>query len=542
MVLRFSNIECMVLVITRRPSLVIGLVTLAVLALMTATGCYNQASINRDNTIVIAFSNEPNRLNPVFLSDLTSFTLSGWIFNGLTKLADDLNVVGDLAESWSVSRDGLTITFRLRKGVLWHDGKELTSKDVLFTFNAIMTPHAATPRSHHFGPVRDIHAIDPYTIEVDYKEPYGSALISWSIGIVPAHVLQNSNMDLATFDRSPVGTGPYRLREWISGEKIVFEAFDRCFLGSPKIKKVVVRILPDAVTRLLELKKGNIDMMELTPLQFAKQTDNNSMAVNYEKYRTPSFRYAFFGFNLLDERFRDKRVRDAIDYGIDKDALISSVLFGYGSRSTGPYPPSAWYGSPEAPYVNYDPTKAIQLLQEAGWHKGSDGLLTKKRVPFSFTLFTNYESEENSKIAQILQNNLQALGIEVKINQLEWQTFRHDVINRRAFDTVILSRAYMWDPDLYDLWHSSKSGEGEWNFLSYKSARADTLLEKGRKTLNLEQRRKIYQQFHEVLAEERPCIFLYNADGLFISHRRIRGINASPQGIYQNVNNFFISR
>jgi peptide/nickel transport system substrate-binding protein len=523
------------------PMSTVILCVLIVFSLLVLAGCGNRGANNRNDTIVIAFSNEPNRLNPVFLSDLTSYTLSGWVFNGLTKLDDELNVVRDLAESWSISQDGLMITFYLKKGILWHDGKELTAKDVIFTFNTIVSPQIATPRSSQFGPVQSIQALDPYTIIVKYKEPYGSALMSWTIGIVPEHILKDLRNDFADFDRAPIGTGPYRLREWISGQRLVFEAFEQHFSGTPQIKKVVVRILPDATTRLLELKKGGIDMMELTPLQFAKNTGNNTLASHFVKYRSPSYRYAFFGFNLLDERFRDKRVRDAIGYGIDKEAMIASVLFGLGEQSTGPYPPGTWYGNSSLKHFQYDPEKAVILLREAGWQGENNGLLKKKGKPFSFTILTNFESEENSKIAQIIQNSLKTLGMDVKINQLEWQTFRHDVINKHEFETIVLSRAYMWDPDLFDLWHSSRKGEGNWNFMSYQSPWADSLLEKGRRTQARPDRAEIYKKFHAVIAEEKPCIFLYSADGLFIAHKRIKGVKPSPQGIYQNIKDFFVS-
>ncbi len=522
--------------------MVLKLLLGAVIALTLITGCSNTANGTRDDKIVIAFSNEPNRLNPIFLSDLNSFTLSGWIFNGLTRLDDDLKIVGDLAESWSFSQDGLTIIFHLRKGVLWHDGKEFTSKDVLFTFNSIMASTIASPRSSQFGPVESIDAPDPYTVQVRYREPYGSALMSWTIGVVPEHILRNTNPDQEAFDRSPVGTGPYRLKEWEFGQKLVFEAFGQYFSGQPRIRHIVVRILPDAATRLLEMKKGNIDLMELTPLQFAKYTDNGFIVSNFVKYRSPCFRYTFFGFNLLDEKFKDKRVRDAIGYAIDREPLIGSVLFGLGEESTGPYPPKTWYSNDNARHVQYDPKKAAALFREAGWRRDNDGLLRKGRENLSFTILTNFENEESSKVAQIIQSNLKALGVEVKINQLEWQTFRHDVINRHAFETVVLSRAYIWDPDIFDLWHSSRRQQGDWNFMSYQSPQADSLLEKGRKTLELKQRAELYKTLHTVIANEKPCIFLYNADGLFIGHKKIKGIKPSPQGIYQNIQNIFIEK
>jgi len=540
MVLKYFSLKRLLRTLVTRPSPIV--ILSVVIALICITGCSNRANSTRDNTIVIAFSNEPNRLNPIFLSDLTSFTVSGWIFNGLTKLDDDLRIAGDLAESWSISQDGLTITFHLRKGVLWHDGKEFTSRDVLFTFKTIMASTIPSPRSSQFGPVESIEAPDQSTIRVKYREPYGSALMSWTIGIVPEHILKNSDSDQRAFDRSPVGTGPYRLIEWVSGQKLVFEAFGRHFLGSPKIKRLIVKILPDATTRLLEMRKGEIDVMELTPLQFAKHTSNDSAVSNFVKYRSPSFRYAFLGFNLQDEKFKDKRVREAIGCAIDREAIIGTVLFNLGEESTGPYPPGAWYSKDDAWHVRYDPKRAIELLRDSGWIRGTDGLIRKNGNILSFSIFTNFENEECVKVAQIIQHNVKSLGIEVTINQLEWQAFRHDVINRRAFEAVVLSRSYLWDPDVYDLWHSSRMRQGDWNFMSYQSRKADSLLEKGRKTIDREKRAELYKTFHAVIADEKPCIFLYNADGLFIGHKRIKGIKPSHQGIYQNVKDFFIER
>ncbi len=260
------------------------------------------------------------------------------------------------------------------------------------------------------------------------------------------------------------------------------------------------------------------------------------------KYRSPSFRYAFLGFNLLDEKFRDQKVRDAIGHAINREAMIDSVLFGLGEKSTGPYPPKTWYSNDDARHVQFDPKKAATLLSEAGWIRDNDGLLRKGKESLSFTILTNFENEESGKIAQIIQSNLKPLGVGVKINQLEWQAFRHDVINRHAFQAVVLSRAYLWDPDVFELWHSSRTRRGDWNFMSYQSPQADSLLEKGRLILDMTQRAELYKRFHAVIANEKPCIFLYSADGLFISHKRIKGIRPSSQGIYQNIKGFFIEK
>jgi peptide/nickel transport system substrate-binding protein len=275
--------------------------------------------------------------------------------------------------------------------------------------------------------------------------------------------------------------------------------------------------------------------MELTPMQYQSEANAGNLASEFIKYRAGSFRYGFLGLNLLDTRFQDVRVRQALSHAIDKGAIIKSVLLGLGNESSGPYPPEAWYASPNAPFFAYNPEKARELLESAGWGKGTDGVLKKNGLAMSFVILANYESRENIKTAQIIQSNFKALGIETTIRTLEWQTFRHRVIAKHQFEAVVLSRAYLWDPDIYDLWHSSKAGEDAWNFLSYKNSALDALLEKGRRTVSGEERGAIYRKVHEMLAEEQPCIFLYNADLLFITHWRIRGVSPSPAGMFYDI-------
>lgn len=199
-----------------------------------------------------------------------------------------------------------------------------------------------------------------------------------------------------------------------------------------------------------------------------------------------------------------------------------------------------WYYSRKAKYYAYDPQKALKLMEQAGWKKEADGILRKNGDIMSFTILTNHENKENLNIAQIIQSNLKAIGIATKIRTLEWQAFRHNVINKHQFEAIVLSSAYLWDPDIYDLWHSSKTREGEWNFLGYKNKAVDMLLEKGRRTTIMAERQRIYHRLHELLAEEQPCIFLYNSDLLFVAHKKIKGIVGSPAGMLHNIVEWYI--
>jgi peptide/nickel transport system substrate-binding protein len=509
--------------------------------LISLSGCRGGFERSRpSDTVTIAISSEPKRLNPIFLTDLISYAVSGLIFRGLTMFDKDMNIVPDIAESWKIVQGGREIQFYLKKGVLWHDGVELTADDVVFTYQIVTSPKTATHHSSHFGPVKEVKALDRHIVSVSYSEPYGSALESWTFGIVPKHILQGRDIHDASFDSAPVGTGPYRLKEWVHAQKLSLESFDGYHTGKPKIKKLIMRIIPDTATQLLELKAGTIDVMELSPAQYRMDTNSGPFSTDFIKQRAGSFRYGFLGFNLLDKRFQDKRVRQAMSYAIDKDSIINSVFMGLGSRSTGPYPPEAWYYSSNAAYYKYDPLKALALLEQVGWRKGEDGILRKDGARMSFTILTNYESKEHLKTAQIVQSNLKTIGIHADIRTLEWQAFRHNVISKHQFEAIMLSRAYLWDPDIYDLWHSSKTKDGEWNFLSYRNPEVDSLLEKGRRTTERGKREKIYRKVHELLAEEQSCVFLYNADLLFIAHWRIKGIEPSPAGIFHNIAEWYI--
>jgi peptide/nickel transport system substrate-binding protein len=233
--------------------------------------CAREPEIKKPNAITVGSLADAKRLLPLLASDSASGDISGWIYNGLTKYDKNIKITGDLAKSWEVSTDGLQIIFHLRKGVLWHDGVEFTADDVIFTYNTVINPKVPTPYSSTYGPVEKVAALDKYTVRVVYKEPYAPALESWGMGIIPKHMLEGKDITNEIYCRNPIGTGPYKLREWVTGQKIVLEAFDNYFEGRPKIDKYIARVIPDTATMFLELKFGGIDFMGLTPPQYKLQ-------------------------------------------------------------------------------------------------------------------------------------------------------------------------------------------------------------------------------------------------------------------------------
>jgi len=509
-----------------------------------ATVSPNSASLPvRGDALVEGTIGEASTLIPLLASDSSSHAVAGQIYNGLIKYDKNLNIIGDLAKSYDISPDGLTITFHLRHGVKWHDDVPFTSRDVLYTYRVTVDPKTPTAYAEDFKQVKQITAPDDYTIKVVYGVPFAPALASWGMNILPAHLLEGRDITTSPLARKPVGTGPYRFKEWIAGQKIVLEANDDYFEGRPYIDRYIYRIIPDSSTMYMELKAGGIDLMSLTPVQYARQTANHQFTSRFNKYRYPSSGYLYMGYNLRHPLFGDKRIRQAITSAINKDELIQGVLFGMGQKSAGPIVPGRWAYNPNIRDFVYDTKKAAELLAQAGWReKNSDGILVKNGKPFSFTILTNQGNQQRLMTAQIVQQRLRLVGIDVKIRVVEWAAFLKEFINKGNFEVVLLAWSISQDPDMYDIWHSSKTGPGELNFIGYKNPEVDRLLVEGRGTFDIKKRQSAYFRIQEILAEEQPYTFLYVPDALPVVSARIRGVEPAPAGIGYNQIRWYVPK
>ncbi|HEY6000947.1 MAG TPA: peptide-binding protein [bacterium] len=497
----------------------------------------------RGDTIVVGSIGDASNLLPALAADSSSFEIIGLVYNGLVRYDKDLNIEGELASSWEVSPDGLQITFHLRPNVKWHDGAPFTAADVEFTYRTMVDPKTPTAYGEDFKQVKKLEVLDPLTVRVTYGEPFAPALISWGFSVMPKHLLEGKDLTSSPLARAPVGTGPYRFAEWKTGEKIVLEAWDGYWEGRPNIDRYLYRIIPDSATMFLELSAGNLDEMSLFPAQYARQTDTEFFRKNYRKYRYLADAYTYLGFNLKLPLFQDKRVRQAISHAVNKQEIIDIVLLGLGQEATGPYKPGTWAYNPQVKRYAYDPARAQALLAEAGWNsKGPDGVLMNGGKRLAFTVMTNQGNKTREQCAQIIQKNLKAVGIDVSIRVVEWAAFLKEFVNPRKFDAIILGWSLSRDPDQYDIWHSSKTGPAELNHVSFKNAEVDSLLEKGRRTFDQEQRRQAYFRLQEVLAEEQPYVFLYDPEALPIVAARFRGIAPAPAGISYNFIKWWVPR
>jgi len=502
------------------------------------------------DTFVQASIGDITGLIPNITTDGPSHAVGGLIYDGLVQTDKDLNWIPAMAESWQFTKDCLTLTFKLRKDVKWHDGKPFTAEDVSFTYKAMMNPKTPTAYRDDFELVKDLQVLDPYTVRVVYSQPFAKALGSWGTPMLPRHLLakyveEGKLREAPQNTTSPVGTGPYKFQEWKSGEKVVLVANKDYYVQSrPFLGRIVYRIIPSQATIFLELKAKGVDMADLTAIQYARQTDYAAFKQDFNKFRYSANRYTYFGFNLKDPRFADKRVRQAFAYAINKPELIEGVVMGLAREATGPYRPGTWAYTDKVKRYPYDPAKAKQLLAAAGWtDKNGDVILRNKDgQPFTFTIRTNQGNEERKKLAELIQQRLKEIGIQTDIQTIEWAAFLKEYIKQKRFEAIILGWGTGIDPDQYPIWHSSQTGPDQLNQISYANPEVDALLEKGRTTCTQKERVPVYHRIQELLAEDQPVIFLYFNDALPAVASRVHGIKPEPSGISYNFIDWFVPK
>jgi peptide/nickel transport system substrate-binding protein len=482
-------------------------------------------------------------LLPVLASDAASGDINGYIYNGLVKYDKDINLVGDLAEKWDISDDNLKIRFYLRKDVKWQDGIPFTAKDVEFTYKLIIDPKTPTAYASDFLRVKEFRVLDPYTVEVMYEKPYAPALGSWGQSMLPAHLLEGQDVNQSPLKRNPVGTGPYKFSEWKTGERIVVDSNHDYFEGRPYIDRVMTRVIPDLATMFLELKAGRLDLMTLTPLQYRRQTDTAWFGANFARYKYIGFGYTYLGYNLKDWKFQDKKVRQALTTAIDRESIVQGVLLGLGQPAYTPYKPDTFWYNPNVKKFPYDPEKAKEMLAEAGWKDtDGDGILRKDGKPFEFTIITNQGNELRKNAATIIQRDLKRVGIKVSIRVLEWAAFLKNFINKRNYEACLLGWQTGPEPNQIDIWNSEKIGETQLNFITYQNPEVDKLLDEGASTYNRDQRKKYYDEFQAIIAEDQPYTFLYVGDTLPIISARFHGIEPAPSGISYNFIEWYVPK
>jgi len=476
------------------------------------------------STLNLSISSNPSRLNPIISTDSVSSEIESWLFNSLLTYDKDGNITTDLASSYKFI-DDLTLEIKLKKNVLWHDGIEFTSADVIFTYDSIHNPKIFTPLTSNFAKVKSVKAKDKYTIIIKYKEPYFKALEIWMVSIIPKHIFENEK-DIMTseFNKKPIGTGPYKLKELKLSQDIILKVNKDYFDEVPKIEEIHYKFVPDPTTSFYMLKQKQLDLGGLTPIQVDKQL-SLAFRNSFNIYEKQSFGYGYLGFNLKNEKFKNKEIRQAINFAIDRQEIIDILYFGHGKICNGPFLPGTFAYNEEVETPLLDIERSKKILKKLGYDENN---------PFEFEVITSANNSTRIYLAQIMQYQLQKVGIKMKIRVMEWQAFLNTVIHPRNFESVILGWSLALMPSARSIWHSSSDKKGGFNFVGYENKEVDSLIERGEITVNRNELGSIYKKIYKEIASDLPYLFLYIPNSITAVNKNIKNVSPALVGITHN--------
>lgn len=505
----------------------------AVFAVITGVSAC-QYRVPRDpHALVVALANAPVILNPLLAADSYSSEVNQHLFESLIdRHPDTLEPLPKLAAAWTISEDGKKYTFSLRRDVVWHDGVPFTADDVVFTFERIRDPAVDAARLRHFyRDVENIEKLDAYTVRFTYRYPYAYALtMLGKMRILPKHRFSSEEpFNTHPANSAPIGTGPFRFTSW-NAQRLTLSR-NETWWGQPSyLSAIVFRIVPDATVQFQLLKKGDLDVVTIQPIQWARQTTTDDFTHRFQKLRFYLPNFVYVGWNHARPFFRDAAVRRALTMMIDRQGIVDKQLFGNGEVVSGPfYPFGPSYDQTIAP-LSFDPAEAEKMLTEAGWsdHDG-DGIRDKDGVAFRFTYVYSTGSKRAQSIGLFLREELARIGVDMELRQLEWATLL-GMVTRREYDAVSLSWNLPFDGDPYSLWHSSQAAQGS-NITGFADPEVDHLLELARTTFDEQERFALYRKLHRLLHEAQPCSFLFSEPSLVIVSRRFENIHQYRMGI-----------
>ena len=488
------------------------------------SGC-TAASVEREpDWIHMRLKKNPNTLDPARIVDLDSARIAAKLFNGLVGFDAQLQPVGDLARSWTLSADGRTYCFALRDDVLFSNGRLVTAHDVIFSFERVLAPQTRSPRTWvlsriqgadafmqgRLDRVTGLRALGLHRLEITLSEPFAPFLSM--LGLTTAYVVPREDVERLgdEFGRQASGSGPFMLVEWKHNQHVRLRKNPHWRGPGPLSSGICYRIIPEDFTAMVAFEKGSLDILpEIMASEYARYSrdpkwrDCVQQAIGLNTY--------YLGLNCRREPFNDVRVRQALNYAIDRPTMLAAILDGRGELASGPVPPLLRRGS-APPGYGYDPQRARRLLAEAGYPNG-----------FSMQIYQTADIE-NLDMCQAIQSYLQAVGVRVSIVQLEWSTFLAAVADGEA-DAFWLS---WWAdyPDaenfLYPLFHSENLGAGG-NRSRYVDARFDSLIEQAVTTPDSQQRDTLYAQCENLIVAQAPWVFFWHKQVCSIHRPEIRG-------------------
>jgi peptide/nickel transport system substrate-binding protein/microcin C transport system substrate-binding protein len=491
-------------------------------------------------TFNLRLDDDPRTLNPITYDDVYARKVLEWAFEPLLQFDDNTYKYRPvLAEKYEISPDGMTFTFTLRKGLKWQDGQPLTAEDVKYSFDVLFEGRFFAPhRRIFYEPIKEAKVLSPEKIQFIAKEPYFLAFEQVaSLFIIPKHFYGVGDPKDPKFNRTFLGSGPYQLEEWNKGQRLVLKRwadyqppnseYDR---SRNRFARIQFRPIREMAVCIEMLKKGDLDYLELRDprdylnIHEEEKPDSKFVTVKATNSQPSMNNYAFIDWNTKNPLFQDKRVRQALAHLINRDMMIEKFRFGMSEKANGPYGLRSPYSSKKVKALGYDPKKAKELFEQAGWKMGPQGLVKTidgKETPFEFTLIhTNPDFE---KYITLFQEDYKKAGVKMNVRLLEWNTFMK-LVDERKFDAIGMGWTfYSLNSDLYQYYHSKSILAKGHNFGSFSKPEVDTLIEQIRSTMDEKKRWKLAHRLHEILADEQPYSYLFNPKYiLYAANKRIK--------------------
>lgn len=500
-----------------------------------------------DNTIILGMEEAKGEFMPVYYSTSYDGYAIGYIFDTLLSNDEEGNPIPHVAEEWEISEDKKTYTFHLRDDVKFSDGEPLTAEDVEFTYLVMADPeydgrYFSKPErlegyeEYHEGDADNIsglEVIDDHTIAFTFKEAESTNIWECNMGIMPKHYYDFEKGDIDALKakmQEPLGSGPYILENYEPKQFIEYTANEDYFLGAPKIENLILKFIKSE-TEIQEAEKGTVDIV----LQAVTTPENKEIIDGLDYLHIndyPNNGYCFLGWNLEDPRFQDKKVRQALAYGFNRQEFVDVFFKGHGQVCHTPISQVSWAFTDELREklneYEYNPEKAKQLLDEAGWKEGADGIREKDGQKLDFTFSTFQDVEWIDRLIPMLKADWEKIGVNVEPNLLEFNALSDLVFQDRDFDIFSLCWDLSIDPDSSDVFHSKEAAEGGNNAVAFKNDKNDELLEAGIKEFDPEKRKEIYEEWGLLMNEELPYLFVYIRDNWNIVNDRVKNFELSP--------------
>jgi peptide/nickel transport system substrate-binding protein len=515
--------------------------------------------VAKGGTIIASTFADAEILNPILSVDTSSSEVNAMIFNSLTQTDPETgSAMPDLAERWEVSEDGLTFTFYLRKDVLWHDGEPFTAADVKFTWDTILNDEVNSPRRSDLAELltpEQIVVLDDYTIQMQLSQLDVTFLDDKTYyGIIPEHILGEmtaEELNAAEFNtQSPVGTGPFMFREWVKDDHVALVANPNYFEGEPNAGFWYYKIVENQTVAFAQLQTGELDYAGVTAALWEEAQATDILECKaYQQYN-----FNFYVYQLDPEKtpvFLDVRTRQALLYALDREAIVESIAMGLGDVANSVVPPLSWAHNPDnEPVYGYDPEKAKELLDEAGWRdEDGDGVREAHGVigvedgtPFTFEIHTNAGNVEREQLIVTMQQYWNEIGVGAETAFIEWNALLAELTESYEYEMIMVG--FSWgsaDPDQKTMWHTDSYGAG-FNMNKYSNPELDELIDAGLQEPDREKRTAIYYEIQHILAEEVPAPILYYRNATACWNKRLHERDPNANNTTWNAHEWWVER